>query len=86
MREEKLIAIMDAIYTEMYEKADPPANFAELKKKYAGTEYQVWRDHSLSMVEQEKIIARHCDIKGITNWEKQKIHTSVLLGCSPISK
>lgn len=86
MRDDKIIAIIDAIYTEMYAKATPSADFAELKKKYGGTDYDVFRDHVLSFDEQEEIIKRHCNNKRLRDFEKKQIRNSVLLGCAPIYK
>lgn len=80
--EEKLIW---GIYTEMYEKATPPADFKKLVEKYKNTKVQFFNDYYLSMDEQTEIINRHLKGSKLTPKRKRDVEISVFLGVSPNS-
>lgn len=88
-RKDKLLDIVYDIYREMYQRAEPSADFdllvetAEVvdgKKVIPYTSYKI--DDNLMM----EILNRHLSNHKLTRQEKDAIKFEVLLGVSPMSK
>ena len=81
--DKKLLEIVLNIYQEMYNKASPKANFKELMKKGITKQPNWFMDYILDEAKQMDIIDKHCKKNKLTKREKEKIHFTVMLGCSP---
>lgn len=85
MKTEKLIQKVMDIYTEMYAKSEPSADFNELMKNAEinelGQKVINFNDYILDAKVGDEIIRKHC--RWLREYDKKQISFSVLLGCSP---
>lgn len=81
----KIDKVLWDIYTEMYQRSEPPAVFEELVDKYKGTDVQFYKDHYLPMETQEEIMNKHLSKSKLSKYLKQSIRASIFLGVSPTS-
>lgn len=77
------------IYQELFKKAEPSANFKKMLKTREAYENNFYMKYYLSMEKItdiiEKHIKKHTKRLRIKPYEKEKIRTTILLGCSPTS-
>lgn len=69
------------IYQEMYEKSNPKADFKDMMEKGLTSEPYFFMAYYLPEETQEEIIKKHT--KGLRRYIRDKIYTTVMLGCSP---
>lgn len=72
--------IMHNIYKELYENAEPKADFDTMDK----SKENWFLDYSISAEKEDEIIKKH--IKGLPKYKKMLMRNSVILGCSPRNK
>ena len=73
------------IYREMYREASPSTDFDKLMKIGETTKPDWFMKYYLNIDSQEKIIGYHLRKHKCDEWERQKIKTTIFLGCSPTS-
>lgn len=82
MNLEKLKQVAEEMLVELYAKAEPPAKWSDLKKKYAGTKVRFFELHYLPQKENEKILEKYKKLIG-KRWKRSL--SMVWLDCAPTS-
>jgi len=87
-RDEKLFdKVCMPIYQELFKKAEPSANFKKMLKTKEAFKDNFFYNYYLPDDVAEEIIGKHIKKNtkklSIRTYEKSKIRTTILLGCSP---
>lgn len=85
MNEKKLVELCKEIYRQMYEEAEPSANFDELMDKGVTTGPDWFMGYFLEPERQQEIIEEHCDNHKLSQRERDIVELNILLGAAPNS-
>lgn len=85
---QNLWEICENIYTELYKKAEPSADFNKLKKTKLNPEHnpsdqKPFLDYYLDQDKQDQTIEKHLKQHNLNKLEKRKIRTEIHLGAAP---
>jgi len=81
--DEKLWNICMEIYREAYKKSEPSADFDKLIKSGEAKQPQFFMKYYIPEKILTEIIDKHT--KGLSKYDKHRVETAILLGCSPTS-
>ena len=85
--DEQLRNVCEDIYRELYQKAQPSADFDQLKKtklnKEKNSDPEAYLDHYLPQQQQTEIIEKHCKKHNLKDWQKDKVRTTIHIGAAP---
>jgi len=81
---DELMDVVEDIYSEMYERAEPGADYEELKEE-APCDPPIYKRHYLDADTQDDIIEKHLDENSISGVDRSKVSMTVNLGAAPIT-